>query len=246
MINAIKLVNLRNAEFIQFIKTVLAIILSNGPAALNVQPQYNAVQALLAMLENLFITEQASAITETVAELDARRDKAISGIVLMVNAFTFHFNPETAKQAETLKKLLENYGNGIARENYQAETAIIDNLAADLTNKPEMAAAVAALNLADWQKEMEQANTAFDAAYLLRTQELGAANTDTILVKRQETNEAYYKLRNFIDSYHTINEGAAPFGKTTNELNALIDQYNTMMAGRAADGKDAPATPTVA
>ena len=36
MITAIDLIKLRNAEYIQFIKGFLAIILSNGPAALNV------------------------------------------------------------------------------------------------------------------------------------------------------------------------------------------------------------------
>jgi Family of unknown function (DUF6261) len=160
-----------------------------------------------------------------------------------VNALTYHFNPDIAKQAEALKKLIDNYGGGIARENYQAETAIIDNLVADLTNKPEMNAAITALQLIDWRKEMETANTAFDAAYLLRTQELGAANEDTLIAKRQETNEAYYKLRNFIDSFFIINEGAEPYKKTTNELNALIDQYNTMMAGRLPGDKVEPVEP---
>ncbi len=243
MLNAIKLINLRNAEFIQFIKGVLAIVLSNGPAALNVQAQYDAVQAMLATLETLFITEQGSAITTDISALDARRDRAVTGLTLMVNALIYHANPDTAKQAETLKKLFEKYGSGIARENYQAETAIIDNLNADLINKPEMAAAVAALQLADWRKEMEAANTAFDAAYLLRTQQLGAASKDTLFAKRQETNEVYYKLRNYIDSYYIINEGAEPYSKTVNELNALIDQYNTMMAGRLPDDKEEPVVP---
>jgi hypothetical protein len=246
MINGITLNSLRNAEFIQFIKGILAIILSNGPAALNVQVQYDSVQAMLTALETLFITEQGSAITADISALDARRDRAITGFTLLVNALTYHFNPDTAKQAETLKKLFEKYGSGIARENYQAETAIIDNLIADLNNKPEMAAAINALQLNDWQKEMQTANTAFDAAYLLRTQQLGAASKDTLFAKRQETNEAYYKLRNFIDSFFTINEGAAPYGKTTNELNAHIDQYNTMMAGRLGNGGDEPPTPPAA
>jgi len=144
---------------------------------------------------------------------------------------------DTAKQAETLKKLVDKYGGGIARENYQAETAIIDNLVADLDNKPEMAAALAALQLGGWKKEMQEANTAFDAAYMDRTKELGAASKDTLLAKRAETNEAYYKLRDFIGSFYTINEGAEPYKKTINELNALIDQYNTMMAGRLKNDK---------
>jgi len=246
MITAIDLIKLRNAEYIQFIKGFLAIILSNGPAALNVQLQYDAVAAMLATLEAIFITEQGSAITADVSTLDTRRDRAITGFTMSINALTYHFNPNTAKHAEDLKKLLEKYGSGIARENYQAETAIIDNLVADLNNKPEMAAAINSLQLADWMKEMDAANKAFDAAYMQRTQQVGAASKDTLFAKRLETNNAYYKLRDFIDSYFTINEGAAPYGKTTNELNAHIDQYNTMMAGRLGNDKDEPPTPPAA
>lgn len=246
MIIGIDLNKLRNPEYIQYIKSFLAIVLSNGTAALNVQLQYDNVQAIVAVLEALFILEKGSAITADVSALDARRDKAISGFALMVNALTYHFNPDIAKQAEMLKKLIEKYGSGIARENYQAETAIIDNLNADLTDKPEMAGAVDALGLKDWKIEMAAANTAFDAAYLLRTQQLGAASKDTLLAKRQETNNAYYKLRDFINSYYIINNGAAPYGKTSNELNALIEQYNTMMAGRLGNDEDTPPAPPTA
>jgi hypothetical protein len=244
MTTAINLPKLRNAEFIQFIKNYLIIIQANNPDTLRVQAQYDALQGMLSVLEDLFLTEQGSAITEDVSAIDTRRDRAVTGFSLMANALTYHFDPVIAKQAETIKKLVDKYGGGIARENYQAETAIIDNLVADLS-KPEAVTAITALNLDGWKKEMEQANKAFNDAYLLRTQQLGAASKDKLLAKRLETNEVYYKLRNFIDSYYTINEGAEPYNKTTNELNALIDQYNTMMAGRVGNEKEeTPVPPT--
>jgi hypothetical protein len=242
MINAIDLAKLRNAEYIQFIKNLLAIVQTNDPAALNVQAPYDAAAVRLAELEALFVTEQGSATTEEVTAMDARRDRAVTGFTLLVKALTYHFDPATAKQAETLNRLVTQYGGGIARENYQAETAIIDNLVADLDNKPDLTAALSALQLDDWKKEMQTANTAFNAAYLKRTLQLGAVSNETLFAKRVEANEAYYKLRDYINSYFTINEGAAPYGKTSNELNALIDQYNTMMAGRLGNNKDEPPT----
>lgn len=255
MISAIKLFILRNAEYIQFIKSFLAIVLDNNPTALNVQLQYNSLQAMLKELENIFITEQGSAITGDVTAIDARRDRALTGIIQLVGGYTYHYNPETAKHAETINRQIIKYGQNIARQNYQAETAIIDNLLVDFTNKPEVAAGITALNLDDWKKELEQANTAFNAAYMQRTKQIGAINKDTLNIKRLETNDIYYKLRSFIDSYYTINEGAEPYKKTTNELNALIEQYNTLMAGRGKDDKggdkdtdkgiDEPPTPPV-
>lgn len=246
MIIAIDLPKLRNAEYIQYVKDYLSIIQSNNPATLNVEAQYNTVKDMLATLEAIFITEQGSAITQDIGSIDLRRDSAITGFTMMVNAFIYHFDPATAKHAGTINRQLAKYGSSIARQNYQAETTIIDNLLADLTNKPDVDAAMAALNLTGWKKELEQANTAFNAAYLQRTQQIGAASKDTLFAKRLETNTAYYKLRDFIDSYYTINEAAEPYSKTTNELNALIEQYNTMMAGRVGDNKEEPPAPPTA
>lgn len=243
MITGIKLPLLRNSEFIQFIKDFLSIALKNDPAKLLVQEQYDALQQLLAQLEQLFVKEQGSALTEQVGLLDARRDGAITGIAAAANAYSYYFEPEIAKHAENLSRQVGQYGNGIARENYQAETAIIDNLLADLNNKPELAAAIDALRLRAWRDELAAANTAFNESYLQRTQELGGANPTTVLAKRQEMYTAYYELRDFIDSYFTIKKGAEPYSKVTAELNALVDQYNTMMAGRVGNEKETADAP---
>jgi hypothetical protein len=245
MIYAINLSRLRNAEFIQFIKNFLAIVLANDPAALNVQLQYNNLLQMLAVLEGLFITEQGSIITEDVSAIDARRDKAITGFALLVNALGYHPDAATAKHAQLIDRQVKQYGGNIARQNYQAESAIIDNLLVDLAARPELAAAVTALNLVDWIKEMQQSNTAFNNTYLQRTDEIGAAPKDKIFAKRQEAGTLYQKLRDFIDSFYTINEGAEPYNKTANSLNALINQYNTMLAGRVGkdDENEQPPTP---
>jgi hypothetical protein len=241
MITGIKLNTLRNAEYLQFIKQVLGIIGLNNPELLKVESQYNALQGYLKALEALFVTEKGSVITENVALLDTRRDRAINGITAVINGFTYHFNPDTENHASKLAWQIGQYGAGIARENYQAETSIIDNLLSDFNNKPEMVAAIAALQLTDWCKELQTANTAFNDAYLQRTQQLGSASPETIFAKRQEANSNYYSLRDFIDSYFIINQGAEPYNQVTNELNALIGQYNTMMAGRLGAEKNGEA-----
>ncbi len=244
MITGIELPKLRNSEYIQFIKNSLAITQANDPVALNVQVQYDELLRMLVILDGLFITEQGNAITEDISALDTRRDRAITGFSLAISGYTYYFDPAIAQHAEALNKQIKQYGGSIARENYQAESAIIDNLLADLNNKPELADAINALHLKDWKAELETANKAFNDAYLLRTQQLGAATKDRLFAKRQETNEAYYKLRDFINSYYTINNGATPYGKTTDELNALIDQYNTLMAQRLKNGKEEPPVET--
>jgi hypothetical protein len=240
MITGIELARLRNSEYIQFIKDTLSITLANNPVTLNVKPQFDNLQLGLTSLEALFVTEQGSAITEQVTAQDYRRDNAITGISALINAYTFHFDPIIVTHAKNLNWQIGQYGNGVARENYQSETAIITGIITDFNTKPDLIAAVTALQLTAWKNELEAANTAFNVAYLQRTQQIGTASPETILATRQETNAKYYEMKDFINSYFTINKGAAPYDKVTGELNALIDQYNTTLAKRNTEPKEIP------
>lgn len=80
---------------------------------------------------------------------------------------------------------------------------------------------------------MKTANDAFNTQYLSRTQEYGDANPDTIKSKREETNVAYYALRNRIDALHLLVETQpSPYATVINQLNALTDQYNRLLVNR--------------
>jgi hypothetical protein len=243
MIASIHLVNLRNSEFLQFSEDFLGLVLLNDPRALKVQPQYDKFRTATDTINALFKADRGSLMTDELVLLDERRDTAITGITLHVQSLTYHFNPATRSLADVLAANLSNYDTGVAKQNYQAETAIISSILTDWTEKPALKAAISALNIADWQAELATANTAFNTKYLARTQELGAASPDTIKEKRQEATLAYYTLRDFISSHYTLNEGAEPYNKTVNELNAPIAQYNTLLAGRSKGGNNDSAPP---
>ena len=228
----IDLMKLRNAEFLQFSKQVINIVTLNNPLNLLVTTQLAAYQAITNEIEALFVTDQGNDTTPIIQALDARRDAAITGITLMVNAMVYHYDPAIREAAIAIRDNLRLYGGGIARQNYMAETASISNIIADWNNKPNLSAAIGLLQLESWRDELENANTNFDVQYIARTQQLGAANPATILEKRLSSTQVYYALRDRLASYHNINDGANPWGKTVNELNALIDQYNVLLANR--------------
>jgi hypothetical protein len=143
-----------------------------------------------------------------------------------------------------LTNALKPYGSGIALLNYPLETAQIDSLVGDITSKPNLMAAANTLGLASWFTELGNANSAFNKKYLYRTQELAAANPDNIKALRVIANDKYYELRNMIDGFYVTKKKIDPWKKTTNELNALIDQYNTLLNNRKGnDGSDTPPTP---
>ncbi len=242
MINSINLQALRNSEFLQFTTDALGILALNGSKKLLIEDQYYTLLTASTALENLFKSDRGNPLTDEILALDLSRDNAITGISALVNAYTYHFDENTRQQALLLAKNLSLYGAGIARDNYMSETATLSSIIGDWKNKPELQTGVAALQLGPWLGVLEKANTQFNIKYLARTQELGAASPDNLKKKRAEATEAWYEVRGYLDSYFTINKGADPFAKATNELNALVDQYNTLLRSRSAKASDtAPA-----
>lgn len=244
MIESIELDRLRNAEFIQFAKDCSSIVQLNDPVALDVVVKYDAFNIKRGELEVLFKKSTANPITAEIEALDARRDRAVSGIIMNINSFAFHFDVALSAPALVLQNDLKIYTTNIARENYNAETALINNLITDWETKPALTAALTALNLVAWKDELKAANQLFDARYIARTQDLGTASPDNLKLKRNEGNAAFYELRKHIDARNTL--ASTPLLVTTiNQINALIAQYNTLLVGRTTLAAAPPTPPAV-
>ncbi|MBD8082924.1 DUF6261 family protein [Chryseobacterium caseinilyticum] len=230
---SIHLPKLRNAEYLQFIKDFAGVISLNDPAGLQIDGKLSALTDETNELEGLFKKAVASDKTKILLALDQRRDDAINGITVFLESHEYHFEDQKRHNAQILLRNLANYGSGIARENYQSETAILNNIFSEWTNDSNLSDAVISLGLTSWLNELNDANTEFNTEYLLRTQEYGDANPQTIKSKREKTKVAYYALRDRIDALHAFSETVeSPYTKVINELNALIDQYNTMLMNR--------------
>lgn len=238
--NGIDLPKLRNAEYLQYMKNYLAIVLRNDPSRLKITAKYDALQGKSSELDALFKKILANEKTADILALDGRRDDAINGIYYVAQGYDYHFDPNLQTAAKLVKDSISVYGGGIAKLNYQAETATITSLVMDWENKAPLAAALTTLNLTNWKNELKAANTAFDEKFLDRTQEYGDATPENLKSKREETNQVYYALRDRIDAYHLLAETTpSPYATVINQLNALIDQYNTLLNNRAPE---APAT----
>jgi hypothetical protein len=239
MINSIKLNLLRNGEFIQLMTDLLAIVSKKYPAALKVAEPFNVLKVLTDHIETLFKIQQGSVISDELIEIDARRDNAINGISSMINAFTYSTDANLKKHAVVLQTHLSAFGNGIARDNYQSETASIRNILTDWDAQTELTSAINALQLVPWKTELAAANTLFSDRYLARAEETGAASSLNIGNKRLETNEAWYALRDLVNAYATIEKGAEPYGSTITYMNVLLEYYNNLI-GRRGPGEEIP------
>jgi len=235
--NTIELRLLRNAEYLQYVKDFSGIIALNNPATLQIDAKLSTFNNRISELENLYKKALANEKTQDLLLLDERRDNAINGIYYFLLGHSYHFEADKKQNAQLLLDNMALYGSGIARLNYQAETATLNNLIRDWENKPELINAVASFNLSAWINEMKTANDLFNTTYLSRTQEYGDASPETIKSKREEVNAAYYALRDRIDALHLLVETPpSPYATVINQLNALTDQYNVLVVNR----KDIP------
>lgn len=231
--NAIDLSKLRNAEYLQYVKDYSGIINLNNPTQLGIESKLSAFNNKITELEALYKKALASEKTQELLALDERRDDAINGIYYFLLSQTYHFEADKQQKAQLLLSNMELYGSGISRLNYQAETATLNNIIRDWENKPELIDAISAFNLSPWVNELKTANEDFNTKYLSRTQEYGDASPETIKLKREETNAAYYALRDRIDALHLLVETPpSPYATVINHLNALTDQYNKLLVNR--------------
>ena len=231
--NSIDLTKLRNAEYLQYMKDFAGIINLNNPAALQIDAKLTAFNAKSVELENLFKKALANDRTKVILELDERRDDAINGISFFLQGYTYHFDEDIKKNAQLLLANMAIYGSGIARQNYQSETATLNNMIGDWEEKAELQDAVSSFSLTSWVNELKHTNNDFNTEYLSRTQEYGDANPETIKSKREEVNVAYYALRDRIDALHTLVETPpSPYTTVINQLNALTEQYNVLLVNR--------------
>ena len=242
MINTIDLAKLRNAEFLQFGTFLSEFVVASDPVALNIAPQHTAFKAKLDETAGLFKVEKSSPFTQELILFDVRRDKAISGIAGVIDSYGNHFDTPTLQATSLLADNLNIYGTGIARLNTQEETSTIKAIVHDWETKPELTAAIAKLFLTSWVAELKAANLLYEQKFFERTQEYGAANPETLKQKREETMAAYYVLRDFINANLILHPSAA-FTALENGINALIEQYNTLIATHANDPEPAAVVP---
>jgi hypothetical protein len=242
MLNAIDLRTLRNGEFVQFGADFYGLVNANNPVDLNIETQLLAFKVELDETSALFILEKSSPLTQELILIDQRRDKSITGISAVINGYCYHFDAATANAANALAINLTLYGPGIAKLNFPTESASIDAIVNGWETKTELTAAITKLGLTTWVAELKAANLLFEQKYLQRTQEYGASNPNTMKEKREETVNAYNELRKFIDANSVLHPSAA-YTKLVNELNALIDQYNTLIATHATDPEPETVTP---
>ncbi len=238
MINSIELARLRNGEYSQLMQDVLNITRENDPALMKVSAQFTALEAVAAEVESLFKVPTGSVITAELERLDVQRDNALTGIISLIRGNTYSEDPVIKKHADTLQMHLEIFGKDITKDSYQSETSTIRNIIADWDAQPDLKIALNALNLHNWRVALETANTTFAEYYLMRAKQQGFNITESLKAKRLQANEAYYALRDMLNAYFVIQDGAEPYKSVVAYINGLLTNYTDVLSRRQGGGDD--------
>ncbi len=232
MIDSIDLHLLRNDEHLQMNKDIAILTLQNDPKLLKIEEQYKALAQKNIELDALYKKQTDSELTKEIVAIDERRDRAISGLVLLSDAYKLHFDSNFSQAATLLSDNFKLYGPLIARQNLQSETNIITSIVNDLEEKPELIAALITLGLNNWKEELKVANSLFASKYLERTVKNSEVSKETMVEKRKETNQVYYELLKHIEAYATIDKNNLGYAKLINQINTTIDQYKQLLEKR--------------
>lgn len=157
-------------EFTQFISSSLANLskkeISLGDDII-VTTQIAKLKQQLPELEKLIKLEKSAANSLTASQADKTRDNALTAFFQTVKAGTKHPNAGKQAAAKSLFELIKTY-NGIQKENYEKETALVTSLLAKLASDPYQEH-VETLDLADYVKGIKSSQDIFYDVFLNKT-----------------------------------------------------------------------------
>ena len=228
---SITLTRMGNEVHTQFHESVLTAVEQATPQAL-------AIEALHTLYRRAF-DEQAAALliitrsetTALISQQDAVRDSIFRGFSDTVKGLRNHFDSRTREHANRLWNVFLHYGN-IARKTLDAQTAATNDILREF-ERPDIAEAISALNVADWRDRLDEENRKFHQLMMQRYSEQAALTTVRMRTARTETDRFYRAVTNQIDNQVLTgaNDSAAAF---VNELNAIIRRYKSILAQQFA------------
>jgi len=235
-ISSLNVVAMRNEEHYQFMNDVSVIVSKHQAGNLQVQAEFDKLKQLCGEEQSLLELLNKSMATQSLAQLDEKRDKLFRGLSLAIESATYHFDPAKADVAERMAIVLNEYGN-VARKTYNAESAALSKLSVEAKTIYEKD--FAALGLMEWVNHLEAANNEFQQVMHQRYEETAGKAEGNMKETRAEADTAYTLLTNKLDAFMLIT-GDVKYTAVIKELNAAIEKYATTLAMRKGKKKANP------
>ena len=218
------------------------LITAATPAVLHVAEKAAAYSDSTALLASIVNRQRSFIATASLAEIDRTRDNAAGVISNVTSAYLTSPVAEKREAAMLLSPQLSAY-RGIRNHEYTKQTAETRGMLAVLDDT-ENAAAVATLGLTEEVEALREANAAFEAKFLEKTEEMSARMVQSDVKSEDavaEANALYEDIVQTVNAYAIV--------QPTDEINTFIASVNGLVGtysagssskGGKAEGGDTP------
>ncbi len=229
----------RNAEFVQYISQVVTTINKQDVDTLLLTEPLTELSELLTTLENAYRHTLGSPITPEIVALDKKRDNALRGFKMTINAYTASDDATEVTIANRLLDIITKHGKEIYRRGYNEQTRILATIIKDIESNPEFSNDLVALNADIWFLRLKQANINFNTTYLLRVEETVDKPSINFAELRKTAGNSFKTLIDRI-SAHAILTNNELYGILIHKIEVLSDSYNRVVNNRskAVSSKD--------
>jgi hypothetical protein len=232
-INKINVGKLRNEAHYQFFVAVIALIIKFPLIAEKLGDLFVLLQRLFAKEDEVVDYIAKSDYSAKIADADERLDNAVIGFSETVRGALYHFRPEVADAALSLKNLMKTFGN-IIRKSYDEELAAVTNLLQELVGA--YADKVNLISgLPEWITEIRAASENVATLLALRNTEQAAKPQERMVNVRREVDLVYRDIAAKVEALALV-EGDTAYLPFVNELNALIERFSKIRSRNT--GKD--------
>lgn len=235
-IESLDLKSLRNEEHCQFMADAVTVIAKHKAEALQVVAEFNSLKAAQAIELSLLERLSKSFATDSLTDLDAKRDSLFHGLALSIESAMYHYDPSKVAVAKRISIVMKEYGN-VARKTYNAESAALSKFTIEANTIYEKD--FAALGLTEWISCLEEANNEFQAVMHKRYEEAAGKAEGNMKDVRPASDAAYVALCSKLDAYLLITSDAI-YETVSKAMNAVVDKYANSLATRK--GKNAANT----
>ena len=220
------------------------LITAATPAVLHVAEKAAAYSDSTALLASIVNRQRSFIATASLAEIDHTRDNAAGVISNVTSAYLTSPVAEKREAAMLLSPQLSAY-RGIRNHEYTKQTAETRGMLAVLDDT-ENAAAVATLGLTEEVEALREANAAFEAKFLEKTEEMSARMAQSDVKSEDvvaEANALYEDIVQTVNAYAIV-QPSDEINTFIASVNGLVGTYSGIAGssskGGKAEGGDTP------
>lgn len=229
----IDLTKLQNAEHYALMSDIANLLSEANIEALNDLKQALDSKVLLEELAQKQIRK--SEHTETLIELDQKRNNLYRGLVLRIQSEELSYLQDRKTAAQKLLVVVTTYGN-LATQNYQKETAELQNFLTDLKSDIYQES-VTKLGIQEWVNWLEAANNEFAQTYTERRDEYASKPNYDLRLIRKESDALFKKIQQTADALDIL-QPSASLKVFISKAEASITKWRDLIAQR--NGKKTP------